>query len=240
MQFTQYIKIFVFQTRLSNSNPATLKDFCVKPNSKIQLVRLLYAIPQNIDKVVFDLNWEYPTETDLLEGTEKRDYLDASCLIFEGEKCVRTIDFVQKNALMQAMLQKYKNKGIKQQEWGVKHSGDRMDDRKRIGHHFIDVSINDIPENVTNLFFVLSAWNAPTISRYPNPSLSFYEKSNPEANLCSTTFTHASDHSAVVMCSLSRSKNGWVVYENGQTSSGNAKDYDPIKMTIQKLIQEGY
>ncbi|XP_078332814.1 uncharacterized protein LOC111128929 [Crassostrea virginica] len=227
-------------TRLSNSNPATLKDFCVKPNSKIQLVRLLYAIPQNIDKVVFDLNWEYPTETDLLEGTEKRDYLDASCLIFEGEKCVRTIDFVQKNALMQAMLQKYKNKGIKQQEWGVKHSGDRMDDRKRIGHHFIDVSINDIPENVTNLFFVLSAWNAPTISRYPNPSLSFYEKSNPEANLCSTTFTHASDHSAVVMCSLSRSKNGWVVYENGQTSSGNAKDYDPIKMTIQKLIQEGY
>lgn len=234
------MNIFVFQTRLSNSNPSTLKDFCIKPNSKIQLVRLLYAIPQNIDKVVFDLNWEYPIETDLLEGTEKRDYLDASCLIFEEEKCVRTIDFVQKNALMQAMLQKYKNKGIKQQEWGVKHSGDCMDDLKRIGHHFIDVSIKDIPENVTNLFFVLSAWNAPTISRYPNPSLSFYEKSNQEANLCSTTFTHASDHSAVVMCSLSRSKNGWVVYENGQTSSGNAKDYDPIKMTIQKLIQEGY
>ena len=234
------MNVFVFQTRLSNSNPATLKDFCIKPNSKIQLVRLLYAIPQNIDKVVFDLNWEYPIETDLLEGTEKRDYLDASCLIFEEEKCVRTIDFVQNNALNLVMLQKYKSMGLKQQEWGVKHSGDHMDDRKRRGHQVIDVSINDIPKNVTNLFFVLSAWNAPTISRYPNPSLSFYEKSNPEANLCSTTFTHASDHSAVVMCSLSRTKNGWVVYENGQTSSGNAKDYEQIKKTISKLIKEGY
>ena len=189
------------------------------------------------------MNWQYPNDTDLdldpeLEETEKRDYLDASCLIFEGKKCVRTIDFVQKNPLMLAMLNKHK--GIKQKEWGVKHSGECMDDRKRIGHHLIDVSIEDIPKEVTNLFFVLSAWNAPTISRYPNPSLSFYEKSTPEANLCSTTFTHASDHSAVVMCSLSRSRNGWVVYENGQTSNGNAKKYDPIKQTVQKLIQEGF
>lgn len=199
---------------------------------------MLYAIPQNINHVVFDLNWQYTNYTKLLEGTEKRDYLDASCLIFVGEECVRTIDFVQKNALMLAMLNKHK--GIKQKEWGVKHSGDRMDDRKRIGHHLIDVSIADIPKEVTNLFFVLSAWNSPTISRYPNPSLCFYEKSNPEANLCSTTFTHASDFSAVVMCSLFRSRNGWVVYENGQTSTGNAKDYDPIKCSIQKLIQEGF
>lgn len=78
--------------------------------------------------------------------------------------------------------------------------GGSQDDRKRIGHHLIDVSIEDIPKEVTNLFFVLSAWNAPTISRYPNPSLSFYEKSTPEANLCSTTFTHASNYSAVVTC----------------------------------------
>lgn len=225
-------------TKLPDSKPATLKDFSVKPNSTVQLVKLLYAIPQDINKVVFDLNWQYPNDTDLLEGTEKRDYLDASCLIFEGEKCVRTIDFVQKNPLMLAMLNKHK--GIKQKEWGVKHSGDHMDDRKRIGHHFIDVSIEDIPTEVTNLFFVLSAWNASTISRYPNPSLSFYEKSTPDANLCSTTFTHASDYSAVIMCSLSRTKNGWVVYENGQTSNGNAKDYAPIRQTVQKLIQEGF
>ena len=218
-----------------------MKDFSIKPSSIVHLVKLLYAIPQNIDEVVFDLNWEYPTEADALEGRERRDYLDASCLMFEGETCKRTIDYVQKSEMMQTLLEKLKNKGIvKQMEWGVKHSGDRMDDKKRIGHHIIDVSIKDIPETITNLFFVLSAWNSPTISRYPNPSLSFYEKSKPNTNLCSTTFTHASDHSAVVMCSLSRTNHGWVVYENGQTSSGNAKNYDPIKLTIKNLIQEGY
>lgn len=42
------------------------------------------------------------------------------------------------------------------------------------------------------------------------------------------------------MCSLSRTRNGWVVYENGQTSSGNAKNYDPIKETIKNLIKEGF
>lgn len=188
----------MFQTKLPDSKPATLKDFSVKPNSTIQLVKLLYAIPHDMNKVVFDLNWQYPNDKELLEGTEKRDYLDASCLIFEGEKWVRTIDFVQKNPLMLAMLKKHT--GIKQKEWGVKHSGDRMDDEKRIGHHFIDVSIADIPAEVTNIFFVLSAWNASIISRYPNPRLSFYEKSNPEDNLCSTTFTHASNYSAVVTC----------------------------------------
>lgn len=223
--------------KLPNSTPAALKDFSVQSNSIIQLVKLLFAVPQNIKQVVFDLNWEYPNEANLLKGTE-RGYLDASCLMFENEKCVRTIDFVQKNELMLELLKKHK--GIKKKEWGVKHSGDRMDDRKRIGHHLIDVSIADIPLEVTNLFFVLSAWNAPTISMYPNPSLSFYEKSKPEVNLCSTTYTHASDFSAVVMCSLFRSRNGWVVYENGQTSTGNAMDYDPIKCSIQKLIQEGF
>lgn len=228
----------IFQVKLPDLKPATLKYFSVKPNATVQLVRLLYKIPQDINQVVFDLNWQYPNDTHRVEGTEIRDYLDASCLMFEKEKCVRTIDFVQKNDLMLAMLKKHK--GIKQKEWGVKHSGDRMDDRKRIGHHLIDVSTKDIPSEVTSLFFVLSAWNAPNISKYPNPSLSFYEKSHPEANLCSTTFTHASDHSAVVMCSLSRTDNGWVVYENGQTCSGNAKDYNSIKHTIISLIQEGY
>lgn len=225
-------------TKLADSKQSTLKDLSIKPNSTVQLVKLLYAIPQNIKQVVFDMNWKYPTDTNFLEGTEKRDYLDASCLLFNGGTCVRTIDFVQRNDMMLALLKKHKE--IRQKEWGVKHSGDCMDDKKRIGHHLIDVSIEDIPTEVTHLFFVLSAWNAPTISRYPNPSLTFYEKSKPEDNLCSTTFTHASEYSAIVMCSLSRTRNGWAVYENGQTSSGNAKNYDPIKETIKNLIKEGF
>ena len=223
----------------ANSTPSTLTDFSIKPNSKIHLVKLLYAIPQNIDEVVFDLNWEYPTEADALEGTEGRDYLDASCLMFEGENCIRTLNFIQNHVLMQTLLKKYPR--IKKIEWGVKHYSDlHMDDKNKIGHHIIEVSINDIPAHISHVFFVLSAWNSPTISRYPKISLSFYEKSKPEANLCSTTFIHASDHSAVIICSLTRTKHGWVVYENGQTSSGNAKDYDPIKLTIKNLIQEGY
>ena len=51
--------------------------------------------------------------------------------MFEGENCIRTIDFVQKSELMQTLLEKFKNKGVvKQLEWGEKHSGDRMDDKK--------------------------------------------------------------------------------------------------------------
>ena len=53
-----------------------LSSYDVKPFHTIHLMVLLYAVPSHYDHVIFDLFWGY-----LIRG---RDYLDASCLVFNG------------------------------------------------------------------------------------------------------------------------------------------------------------
>lgn len=202
----------------------------MKSNSKIFLVVCLYEIPEYFDHVVFDLSWGLPmTVTKSLFsffglGTKnyQLDYLDASCLMFSGLNHYKTIDF------------------RKTFEPSVVHSGDRIDDARKTGHHTIDVHISKIPRDVTHLFFTLSAWNSPSISKYPHPSLKFFKASNRKTNLCRTTFSHAGNSQAVIMCSVSKSYGRWEIFESGKLSAGNAKDYNPLVATITKLIASGY
>ena len=203
------------QVNRSDGKYATLSDYGVKPNTTICLVICLFTIPESFDDVVFDLHWGYP-----YHGA---DFLDASCLIFNGKMFSSVVDYRRSRSTI-----------------AIRHSGDVMDNRHRIGHHTISVSLKKIPSNVTHLFFTLSAWNSPNIAQYPNPSLKFYDASKPGTDLCKTTFNHAKNSKAVVMCSVSRNASGnWEIFESGQLSAGNAMDYQPLISTIQKLITTG-
>ncbi|KAH3699647.1 hypothetical protein DPMN_074607 [Dreissena polymorpha] len=186
----------------------------MQPNSTIMLVVLLLAIPEHCNEVVFDLYWGYPSNG--------RDYLDASCLMFNGQQFNNLCDYRHRNHCT-----------------AIRHSGDVMDDLNRKGHHTMNVTLKNMPSNVTHLFFTLSAWCSPNISRYPNPSLKFYEASNPGKDLCKTTFQHAGSYQAVVMCSLSRGMYGrWEIFGSGKCSAGNAKNYEPLQTTIRSLIAQ--
>ncbi|XP_052272621.1 uncharacterized protein LOC127873076 isoform X2 [Dreissena polymorpha] len=199
---------------LENGDRARLCDFHVQPNSNIMLMVLLFAIPEKINDVVFDLYWGYPSTG--------MDYLDASCLLFNGKQCDMLCDYARRQPCP-----------------AIRHSGDVM--KPTQGHHTMNVSLKDLPSSITHLFFTLSAWRSANISRYPNPSLKFYEAANPNKDLCKTTFGHAGAYQAVVMCSLSRGKHGrWEIFESGKCSAGNARNYEPLKETIQSLIAQGF
>lgn len=203
------------QTIVANGRLATLEDYDVRPNASICLVICLCSIPEDFNHVVFDLYWGYPRSG--------KDYLDASCLMFNGTTFYRLAD--------------YDNRRPHQ---SVRHSGDIMNNRRKTGHHTINVYLRNIPKSVTHLFFVLSSWESPTISKFRNPSLRFYEASAPDKTLCETSFTHAKHSEAVIMCSLSRTMGRWEVFESGKLSDGNAYNYSPIIRTIQNLISAGY
>ena len=175
---------------------------------------LLYAVPDHLDKVVFDLSWGYPTTG--------RDFLDACADIFKGQEWIGFVDFDAKK--------------LRIAPEAVVHSGDMMDDYHRRGHHVIKVSLKKIPARVTHIFFTLCTWKSPTISRYPNPSMKFYEESNPSHMLCTEQISKAGNRQAIVMCSLMRSGSQWLVHSNGTPSDGNNFKYEPILLTVQKLI----
>lgn len=194
-----------------NQTLMKLEDYNVQPFATVHLMILLYAIPQNFNHVIFDLFWGYPSHG--------ADFLDASCLIFAGKYHTATVDYARRS---------YNSNAI----W---HSGDVMDDSKRIGHHTIEVQLKNIPSNVTHLYFTLSAWNSPSIAHYPNPSLKFFEASNKQKDLCKTTFTEARYSQAVIMCSVSRSEGQWSIFESGKLSAGNANNYSPLIKAITEL-----
>jgi len=173
---------------------------------------LMYAIPSHFNHVIFDLYWGYPAH-----GC---DFLDASCLAFSGKSHIGVIDYNQRIFKGNAII----------------HSGDVMDNAHRIGHHTIEVRLKEIQSSITHLYFTLSAWNSPTIGKYPNPSLKFYEAANKTKDLCKTTFSEARNAQAVVMCSVVRHGNQWEIFECGRPSAGNAKNYKQLIYTIQGLI----
>ena len=209
------LHIFSLQARGENNEIRKLKEDDVQPNSTIYLLVLLYAVPDGLDNVIFDLFWGYPHS-----GC---DYLDASLLLYSGSNFVEVVDFRHTASTSCS---------------AVMHSGDVMNDAKRLGHHTIKVSIKSIPAAINKLVFTLSAWRSPNISKYRNPSLKVFDANFPDKQLCSDEMSHAAHSQAIIMCCLTNEGNGWQVVSLKNLSAGNAKNYEPLKNSIEDLIQK--
>ena len=102
------------------------------------------------------------------------------------------------------------------------HSGDKMDDKTRVGHHRINAKLSGVPGCVSHLFFVLSSFRSPSIGRFPNPTVKFYDACDEKRELPHSTFEGALNCEALVMCCVSRvADRHWLVFEGGQQSAGN-------------------
>ena len=194
-----------------------IKDYDIQPNSTLYLLVLLYAIPEDFDEVIFDLFWGYPQRG--------KDYLDASVFLYSGSEFVEFVDYNNRTGKLCS---------------AVTHSGDKMDNKKRLGHHTINVSIKSIPVYINKLVFTLSAWNSPNISKYPNPSLKFFDAKFPDRQLCSDEMSDAAHSQAIIMCCLTKRGGGWQVFSLKHLSAGNAMNYTPLKKKIVNLIEKGH
>ena len=206
------IYYLIFQTHLG-TKLATLQDYSVQPFNTLHLIVVLYEINHSLDNAVFDLFWGYPSS-----GC---DYLDASVLIYSGSSLQGIVD--------------YRHQAFN----GISHSGDVMDAAKCLGHHTIYVQLKSLPSNINKLFFTLSAWNSPNISKYKNPSLRFFDAKAPNKQLCSDQMGHAAYSQAVIMCCLSKIDGVWKVFSLRTLSAGNAKNYVPLGQTIGGIITQG-
>lgn len=174
---------------------------------------VLYEISEALDHVIFDLFWGYPAS-----GC---DFLDASVLIYSGSSFQTLVD--------------YSHRGFS----GVTHSGDVMDHAKCLGHHTINVKLKSLPSSVDKLFFTLSAFCSPNISKYKNPSLRFFDAKEPNKQLCSDQMQHAAHSQAIIMGSLCKINHSWKVLSLRKQSAGNAKNYSPLRQTIGGVIVQG-
>ncbi|KAF0525876.1 tellurium resistance protein terz-like [Gigaspora margarita] len=207
----------VFKGVELNEGDKSIVSYGIKPGCHIQLVVILYSITKEVSiaNIVFDLYWGYP-----IAGP---DFLDGTCLIYAGTSLWRKYDYCST---------KYDDINY------ISHSGDIVDNTERTGHHQITINLNQLPKEVTTLYFVLSAWNCPNISHFVSPSFKLYDINSPQEQLCKYSIQTAANSQSVIMCYVARSFEGsWEVIEAGILSDGNAKNYGPINRKILDLEQ---
>lgn len=213
---TEQQKLIYNETILKSD--AKLADYGIGINASILLLLPLYCIPEHLDHVVFDLSWEFPSTNP--------DFLDATCMAFAKAEFVQVIDWTHPSNAY------YLNDSVKHSEKNLLGPG------AKTGHQTIHVYLKRVPANITHLYFILSSWRSSSLSAFQNPSLKFYDASSENVNLCETTFSHAMNSQAVIMCYASRVGTKWQIYECGVRSlvAGNSKCYNPIRARISDLI----
>ena len=66
----------------------------------------------------------------------------------------------------------------------------------------------------------------------------FFDKNSPNKQLCSDEMEHptSSHFQAIIMCCLAKRKGVWEVHSLKTPSNGNARDYQPLKLQIDRIL----
>jgi len=189
----------------------TLRDYNVQSDSNLHLMVLMYAINRGskIRKLVFDLIWGFQYN--------KTDYLDGSCLLYNGTNLIEIIDYYNQES----------------KDFAVVHSGDMMKATK--GHHRIDIDLDKLNPTIDRLYFVLSSYNYRPMSYFKKPKVALFDPANPTKELAEFMISTVGNYRAVIMCALIRVELSWNVWRIGMHSNGTVHDYKPLIKTISKL-----
>jgi len=197
------------------------------------------ATSRELSQLEFKLEWKFPSAK---AGPAKKDFLDGICMIYCGGNLAQVIDF------RSAHEDRYVHDGEHNEEAAtlcrsihraVQHSGDIMSEVG--GEHRMSLDLDALPPGVTDLFFVLAAFDCNDLSLFENVAVGIHDVvlGRELTNYRIETAGHAQ---AVVMCSFTREADHgkWVVYGLGIPTTGNTKDYEPIKNTISSRCQMSY
>merc|ERR1712046_471536 len=110
-----------------------------------------------------------------------------------------------------------------------------MNDEQKIGKHMMEVDLNLLPPDVSDLYFILSAYKCDDMSLFPTPSVRMTNAECPEHALMEYQIARAGTSEAVVMCSVCKPAEAWIVEAIGQTCSGKVVNYDPLIAAIRSL-----
>jgi stress response protein SCP2 len=158
-----------------------------------------------LEQVQLDLEWGFPGAS--------QDYLDGICMAYAEDACVSTVDY------------RGHKPGSEVPKDAITHSGDLMHDGG--GRHRLLVQLSKVPHKVTELYFLLSAYNCGDLALFKKPSINFID-GNSQAQLATYTSVPCSGVQACVLAALQRSGSSWRVLAHGRSATGTVRDYAPI------------
>lgn len=187
------------------------------PRRLTEFVRNVHV--RQLRRITLELGWSYP------KGL--MDTLDAACFVFDVDQLIEIVDHRGRHST---------RRGQSACE-AVRHAGDVIDREQRSGKQIVQVRLDLLPTNATDLFFVLSAYNSRDLSKFTGLQAVVYD-TDTMRELCSCQVQNPGANEAVVMCSVYRLPDQlWRTRMIGVPCRGTARDYKPM---LNQLLDLGY
>ncbi|CAE7510219.1 unnamed protein product [Symbiodinium natans] len=156
------------------------------------------------------------------------DGLDCSCYVFAEEHFLHCANFSAPSAGQDAAQTGNKDSFHKEEltkkvKRALRHSPPASEHAQE-ARMIVDVSA--MPNEVTDLYFVMSTFEADDLANFTSPSFSLIDVAR-EQELTSYSFTPTKSQSAIV-CNLSRHNNAWIVMGVGTPCKGDSRKPDEL------------
>eukprot|EP00928_Gymnodinium_smaydae_P078751 TRINITY_DN62839_c0_g1_i1.p1 TRINITY_DN62839_c0_g1~~TRINITY_DN62839_c0_g1_i1.p1 ORF type:complete len:1079 (+),score=270.93 TRINITY_DN62839_c0_g1_i1:84-3320(+) len=182
-----------------------------------------------LSSIQMRLEWEVPAES---RGSDK-SYLDCMCMAYAGSQLAQVIDFRSaindEHNVFDGESSVKSIKLCRAVTRAIRHSGDESTEQG--GSQKIDVDLFAVPSDVTDIYFVLAAYEDGDLSNFVRPSVEIHD-AHTNRKLSEYELSSAGTSKAIVMCSLSRPEGKWLIQGVGLPTAGSVNDYDPIRRAI--------
>ncbi|KAK3089421.1 hypothetical protein FSP39_003503 [Pinctada imbricata] len=209
-----------------------LSDFKIGPNSSVYLAKILCELPRAMDKIKFKIDWGYPeSKTTFFFNlftwtTRKKDYLDASCLLYSlGKGRTHELEFTVNHK-----YPKYKD--------AIEHSGDVLDEGKKRGEHILTLELQKLPACITHLFFTLSSRITDTLKNYKDPKLEVQDHVEDKPLTKTSLKYRMLLGSSVVVCLYLSEDKIWRVMDIRRSTNGKVSNYHAIEQMIDGIFKD--
>ncbi|MDY0134086.1 MAG: TerD family protein [Atribacterota bacterium] len=133
--------------------------------------------------------------------------LDASCLMFDGDRMTDVVWFRQ----------------LKSKDGSIVHSGDNRTGDGDGDDETINVDLNRVPANVTALIFTVSNFTGQNFSQVENAYCRLVDLSN-NSEIAKYNLSAQGNHTGQILAKLYRHNGAWKMHAIGENGAGRTFD----------------
>ncbi|MFI0368224.1 TerD family protein [Actinomadura sp. 1N219] len=158
-----------------------------------------------LTRVRMGLGWDAVAKKGLFgKGKARNIDLDASCLLFDGSG----------NLADQVWFRQLRSK-----DGSVQHTGDNLTGAGEGDDEVINVDLQNVPANVTQLVFTVNSFTGQDFTQIANAFCRMVDETTGQ-EIARYDLTGAGQHNAQIMAKVSRDGDGWSMTAIGATATG--------------------
>ena len=143
--------------------------------------------------------------------------LDASVIVFDGAKTAIEIVYFGK---------------LKSSDGSIKHDGDNLTGDGDGDDEVIHVDLSRLDPRAAHLVFTVNSFRGQTFKEVDNAVARLVDETNGK-EICSFTLKEQGPHTGVVMASLSKGADGWIMKAHGAPATGRTvQDLVAVSKTV--------